>query len=58
MESVTSAFETLVCCETPPNSLPPQPRSLVSPSAQPQTEGAGGRDDGGGLLYLNLLSGT
>lgn len=40
VESITSVLETLVCCE-PRTSLPPLPS--VSPSAQPQTEGAGER---------------
>lgn len=42
MESVTSAFETGICCEPPP-SLPPH--SPVSPSAQPLMEGAGGTSE-------------
>lgn len=52
VESVTSAFEILVCCE-PPN-LPPSPAPCVSLSPAPDRRGR--REDGGGLLYLNLLS--
>lgn len=41
VESVTSAFETLVCCETPPNSLPPQPHSCL-PQLSPRLKGQEG----------------
>ena len=41
VESVTSAFETLVCCETPPNSLPPQPTSCL-PQLSPRLKGQEG----------------
>lgn len=41
MESVTSAFETLVCCETLPNSLPPRPPSCL-PQLSPRPKGQEG----------------